>query len=125
MGTNRIRNNSGVINPQWSCYVDGVGIYSGSPFPYPENNWAFCSSYSLDDGPHTITVNITVTTGQTFWFDRIDYLPSTSVSLANKTIMLTSVDPAIQYGAGWHAYEEIGNWTQTQGAFLALDFYGM
>jgi hypothetical protein len=125
IGTTRIRNDSGVIDPQWSCFVDGVGIDNGTPFPYHENNWRLCSTNSLMDGPHTITVNATVARSQTFWFDRIEYLPSTSVSLANRTVMLTSVDPAIQYASGWRDYANIGNWTQTAGSVFALNFYGM
>lgn len=125
VGTNYIRNDSGVIDPQWSCYVDGVGLVSDSPYQYPENNWEFCRSTSLTDGPHTITVNATVTESQTFWFDRIEYTPSTSVSLANKTILLNNLDPAIQFSTGWNDYAEIGNWTQTQGSLVALNFYGM
>jgi len=124
VGTNHIRNDSGIIDPQWSCSVDGVNIDSGSPFQYPENNWRFCSAYNLMDGLHTITVNATVARNQTFWFDRIEYAPSTSASLANKTVMLTSVDPAIQYGPGWSSYANIGNWTQRQGGLFALNFYG-
>jgi len=124
LGTNHLRNDSGVTDPQWSCYVDGVGIDSGSPLLNPENNWVFCSSYSLTDGPHTITVNATVARRQTFWFDYLYYLPSKSVSLANKTIMLTNLDSAIQYGSGWNAYTSIANWTQTQGASVTLNFYG-
>lgn len=125
IGANNIRNDSGVIDPQWSCYVDGVGIDAGTPFPYPENNWLFCHSYALTDGPHTITVNATVAKSQTFWFDRIEYVPSSSVSLANKTITVDSPDPAMQFGNGWNDYAEIGNWTQTQNAVFAINFIGM
>jgi hypothetical protein len=124
MGTNQIRNDSGVIDPQWSCYVDGIGIDGASPFQYTENNWRFCSAYDITDGPHTLTVNATVARNQTFWLDRFEYVPSTSVSLANRTIMLTSTDPAIQFGSGWNNYANIGNWTQRHGALFALDFYG-
>ena len=88
IGTINIRNDSGIIDPQWSCYVDGVGIDTGSLIPYPENNWLLCSSYALADRPHTITVNATVAKSQTFWFDRIEYVPSSSVSLANETILV-------------------------------------
>src|SRR6266498_1272642 len=125
MGTNNLRNDSGITDPQWSCYVDGVSIQTGSPLLNPENNWMFCSSYALKDGPHTITVNATVAKSQTFWFDYIGYLPSKSVSLANKTIMLINVDSAIHYGSGWNAYGNIANWTQTQGDLVTLNFYGM
>ena len=126
LGTNHRRNDSGILDPQWSCYVDGVSIDAGSPILNPENNWVFCSSYSLKDGPHTITVNATVAKSQTFWFDYIRYLPSKSVSLANKMIMLNNIDPEIQYGGtGWNSFTSLANWTQTQGAFVTLNFYGV
>jgi hypothetical protein len=70
-------------------------------------------------------VNATVAKNQTFWFDRIEYIPSTSLSLSNKTIMVTSPDPAMQFATGWNDYAEIGNWTQTPGSVFAMNFYGM
>ena len=108
--------------PLWSCYVDGVEI---EPFEYTGNSWLFCHSNSLIDGPHTITVNVTVTNNQTFWFDRIEYVPSPGVSLANKVISVDSPDPAMKFSDGWIDYVQIGNWTQTLNAVFAMNFYGM
>ena len=125
VGINYIRNDSGVIDPQWLCYVDGVGIDNSGPYSFPENNWQLCYLYHLTDGPHTITVNVTVAKDQPFWFDRIEYLPSTSVSLANKTMLLNSADPAIQFGNGWQQYVEVGKLTNMPDAMVALNFRGM
>ncbi len=125
MGTNYIRNVSGMVDPQWLCYVDGVGIEASGPYPYPVNNWRLCFLYHLTDGPHTITVNVTVAENQPFWLDRIEYLPSTSVSHANKTILLQNTDPAILFGNGWLPYVEVGNLTNTQGAMVECNFRGM
>ena len=106
---------------QWSCFVDGVSINSTPPKrdQYPGNNWEFCSSDSLTDGPHIITVNATPTNNQTFWFDRIEYAPSSSAPLENKSILLNCSDPAIQYGSGWIDYA-----TSINNSTFVLNFYG-
>jgi len=116
MGVNHIRIDSGVVDPQWSCYVDGDRINTVmAPSEYPKNNWQLCSAI-VTYGSHTITVNATVTRNQTFWFDRMEYVPSTTVvvPVTNKTITLTSVDPEIQYGSGWNRLESIANWPWMQ-----------
>ena len=53
------------------------------------------------DGPHVLTVNATVAKNQTFWFDTIQYVPSASVPLASKAILVDSTDKALHYGAEW------------------------
>ena len=124
-GVNNIRNDSGVLDPQWACYLDGIAIATDPSIQSPENSWLYCHSYAMPDGPHTITVNATVGNNQTFWFDRIEYAPSSSVSLANKTILVKNTDSAMQFSNGWDDYLGIGNWTQTQNAIFATNFYGM
>ena len=123
IGSNQIRNDSSatISDLQWSCSVDGVNINSTLPsrFLYPGNNWEFCSSNTLTGGPHMMTVNATATNNQTFWFDRIEYAPSSSVSLQNKSIMITWNDPAISYGSGWNHYVALSN-----NSAFSLNFYG-
>ncbi|KAF9528097.1 hypothetical protein CPB83DRAFT_883694 [Crepidotus variabilis] len=55
-GSNNIRNDSGVLDPTWECFIDQQSIGASDPFPYVENNWPFCEK-SLSDGPHTLTIN--------------------------------------------------------------------
>lgn len=73
----------------------------------------------MADGSHTVTFNATVGTNQTLWFDKIQYVPSASVSLENQTIQLDAADPSIVYGAGWS-----GTQTQTNGSQVGCRFYG-
>lgn len=80
-GTNQWINPTGVINPSWQCAVDGVSVPPTTLSPStPENRLLYCEKDGLSDGPHLITVNATVS-NQTFWFDYIQYLPSSSASL--------------------------------------------
>ena len=127
IGSNQLRNDSSATvqsNLQLSCFVDGVSIDPTFPnrnhmTQYPGNNWKFCASDSLTDGPHIITVNATPTNNQTFWFDRIEYAPSSSISLENKTILLFWNDTAIQYGSGW-----LHSGADSNDSVLTLNFYG-
>jgi hypothetical protein len=103
--------------------VDGVQIgsyISRSPLlPTTSNNWIYCQNYKLKDGPHTLTLNATGTE-KTFWFDRIEYVPSATVPLDNKTISLASPsDGDLHFSAGWGFGQ-----TSQQGAHMTLDFVG-
>ena len=105
----------------WACFLDGVNVdktNQTSPGD-SENQLMFCQLLSLWDGPHAVTVSATVGGNQTFWFDKIQYIPSASVSLENKFIQLDQKDPAILYGSGWSSYQ-----TQTTGSLLVCNFYG-
>jgi len=124
MGTNNIRNDSGVLDPTWDCLVDNVSIGPTTPFPYVENNWVFCSKKDLTDGLHTLTLNATITKGQTFWFDNIQYIPSSSVSLENAAVMIDSLDPQLQYGSGWQALGDTANMTVKANSLFTFSFVG-
>lgn len=109
-----------VTDPQWACSVDGNGIDSSNPpFGNAENNLLFCHSDSLMNGSHTLTVDATLVENQTFWFDHLEYIPSSTVSLENKMILLPREDPALQFGSAWNNYA-----TKVMGARFALNFYG-
>ena len=125
LGTNLIRNDSGVIDPQWECFVDNVSIGSSAPFRYPENNWLFCPETPVQDGHHTLTIQTAVARNQTFWFDRIEYRPSPSLSLENQTIRVPYSDATIQYGNGWGNFGDFAKGTQRNGAVMTFNFYGM
>ena len=75
------------------------------------------------DGPHVLTVNATVAKNQTFWFDTIHYVPSASVPLASKAILVDSDDEALQYGNGWRVLGT-ANTTEKKGSVLNFEFYG-
>ena len=123
-GTNNIRNDSGVLDPTWDCFVDNISIGPSTPFQYPENNWVFCSQDKLVDGPHILTVNATVAKEQTFWFDDIQYAPSASVSLEDAAVVVDSLDPQLQYGAGWQALGGTANMTTQTNSIFTYDFTG-
>ena len=93
-GSNNIRNDSGVLDPTWECFVDNISIGASAPFQFPENNWVFCQQDTLVDGAHVLTVNATVSQNQTFWIDDIQYVPSASVSLDQKAIVVEHLGKA-------------------------------
>ncbi|KIK04615.1 hypothetical protein K443DRAFT_675866 [Laccaria amethystina LaAM-08-1] len=123
-GTMNIRNTSGVIDPKWACFVDGVAIPTIPPFQFPENNYPFCQQSQLPDGDHIITVNA-MSNGQAFWFDDIEYTPSLGVPLDNATIVVDHMDPSIHYGPGWLPLGDTANMTSTNGAKMNLQFTGV
>lgn len=125
IGTNNIRNDSGVLDPTWQCFVDDISIGASTPFIFPENNWVFCNQNSLVDGPHVLTVNATVLKNQTFWFDNIQYVPSASVPLDQAAIVVSHLDSQLQYGAGWGELGSIANMTLQNGSTFAFDFIGV
>ncbi|KAF9561139.1 hypothetical protein CPC08DRAFT_707577 [Agrocybe pediades] len=124
-GTNNLRNDSGVLDPQWECFVDKISIGATAPFQFAENNWVFCEQDQLEDGPHVITVNATVAKQQTFWFDQINYIPSVSVPLDNKGILVDNHDAALQFGDGWGALGGTANQTGKSGSTLTFQFVGV
>jgi hypothetical protein len=77
------------------------------------------------DGPHVLTVNVTILKNQTFWFDNIQYLPSASVPLNQAAIVVDNLDSQLQYGTGWMPLEDIANSTSVAGSMLIFDFVGM
>ncbi|KAF9053163.1 hypothetical protein BJ165DRAFT_1523887 [Panaeolus papilionaceus] len=126
-GSNNIRNDTGVIDPQWTCFVDNVPIRS-NPFAFFENNWVLCSppdTLVLQDGVHLLTINVTVAKSQTFWFDAIDYEPSASVPLTDKAIVVENNDPELQFGPGWQSLGGSANMTGIQGSTFTFYFNGV
>ena len=125
MGSNNILNSSGVLDPTWDCFVDGISIGPTTPFAFAENNWIFCKHLDLVDGPHILTVNATVLSNQTFWFDNIQYSPSAGVPLDNASIIVDSLDSQLHYGTGWGALGGGANMTTVTGSTFTFDFTGM
>ncbi|KAF8163682.1 hypothetical protein B0H34DRAFT_672630 [Crassisporium funariophilum] len=125
LGTNNIRNDSGVVDPSWECFVDEISIGAHNPYQFPLNNWVFCDVDQLVDGPHVLTVNATVARAQTFWFDQIQYVPSASVPLEQQTILVDSLDPELQFGPQWRNLADVANSTSTQGTQLVFNFTGI
>ena len=124
LGTSITTNASGTQDPTWECFIDNISIgWNISAGSGAENNWVLCQS-NLQDGPHVLTMNVTVLHDQTFWFDQIQYLPSSKVSLDNSTVRVDSSDPAVQYGSGWTELDGIVNLTQTTGSTVTYDFIG-
>ncbi len=121
---------SGVPDPSWECFIDGISIGSTKPFQFPENNWLYCAHSALLDGPHVLTVNATVTKSKTFWFDRIQYVPSSTVPLNNKYIYINNLDQQLlqdAYGPGWEAIpgDSERNMTQQTNSSFTFEFVGM
>ncbi|KAF8805440.1 hypothetical protein BYT27DRAFT_7085298 [Phlegmacium glaucopus] len=123
-GTINIRNDSGVVDPTWQCFIDNISINPIPPSPDPQNNWIFCEEDTLLDGPHIITVNVTVLKSQTFWIDKIQYLPSPSVPLDQAAIVVDSGDPQLQYGQGWQVWY-YANTTTVTGSTFTYNFIGV
>lgn len=125
-GSNNLLNSSGVLDPTWECFIDGISIGAAPPFQFPENNWLFCSQNTLIDGPHVLTVNATVLKKQTFWLDYIEYLPSASVPLDGKAILIDNLDPQVEaaFGSGWGALGGTANETGQTNSVFTFNFTG-
>ena len=125
LGTSITTNASGTQDPTWECFVDNISIgWNLSAGARTENHWVFCQSGLLPDGPHVLSTNVTVLRQQTFWFDQIQYVPSSNVPLDNSTVMIDSTDPAVQYSSGWTELDGIVNLTKAAGSTVTFQFFG-
>ena len=125
LGTSITTNASGTQDPTWECFIDNISIgWNFSPGSENENNWVFCQNDQLLDGPHVLSMNVTVLHLQNFWFDQIQYLPSSNVPLYNSTLRVDSSDPAVQYSSGWTESLDIVNLTQSAGSTVTFQFFG-
>ncbi|TFK31633.1 hypothetical protein BDQ12DRAFT_693806, partial [Crucibulum laeve] len=122
-GTTAIHNNSGVLDPWFECFIDGIRI-DNSSFTFVENNWVLCQAPKpFTDGKHELTVNIT-SAGTTFWFDDIQYVPSPDVPLDTTTILIDDSDPAIVYDNQWQALGGTSRMTTKTGGSMTFNFTG-
>ena len=122
-----IKSASGTQDPTWECFIDNISIgrnISAGEFGMTENNWVLCQIDQLQDGPHILSLKVTVLHQQTFWIDQIQFLPSSNVPLDNSTVRVDSSDPSIQYSSGWKESDGIVNLTQNSGSTIAYEFFG-
>ncbi|KAJ3554356.1 hypothetical protein NP233_g12439 [Leucocoprinus birnbaumii] len=125
-GTNNETNFNTDPDPTWECFIDDISISRYPPSQLVENNWKFCGTSGLPDGNHTLKVNVQVKSpSQTFWFDKIRYIPSPSLSLENRTILVDSSDPAVQYDAQWSALGDNANMTTKSSSIATVNFVGV
>jgi len=123
-GTNSIRNSSGVIDPSWNCYLNGVQLNSLPPFRNPENNWPMCGIDGLLDMNHTFTLSVS-TFGQLFWFDYLLYTPSPSSALQNDSVVLVPFsDSSLVYDSSWQFWSNSSALTRTPKASIQFQFKG-
>ncbi|KAJ7473637.1 hypothetical protein B0H11DRAFT_2195596 [Mycena galericulata] len=97
---------SGVLNPSWTCLVDGTAITNPSPtFRFPENNWMLCCSFELVPAVHTLEVQ-TTTTGQPFRLDAIEVTPLPGAKVGPGVVRVWNNDSSVVFGPGWVATNE-------------------
>ncbi|KAF8811573.1 hypothetical protein BYT27DRAFT_7240265 [Phlegmacium glaucopus] len=125
LGTSITTNASGSQIPTWECFVDDNSIGWNTVLQFAENNWVFCDNGQLQDGPHVLSVRAKVSNQQTFWFDQIQYIPSSNVSLDQSLLRVDSSDPVMRYSSGWQPLSDIVNLTQTAGSTLTYQFSGV
>ena len=128
-GSNNPREDNGVIDPQWECFLDDVRVPPTAHFGPGENNWHMCELLTAADGPHTLHVNVTVQREQVFWFDSIQYAPSASVDLTNKDLLIDAKDDVLQAAMlasrAWQPWGPAANFTTVPGTSFKFDFVGM
>ncbi|KAH9484522.1 hypothetical protein JR316_0004004 [Psilocybe cubensis] len=124
LGFNNIRNDSGVIDPSWECFVDNISIGQSKPSIAVDNYWTMCDHDQLVDGQHVITVNATVMKEQTFWVDQIRYVPSSYVPLDTAAVVVDNTDPAITFGDGWSNLGNFCNATNAANSIVTFPFNG-
>jgi hypothetical protein len=123
-GTNSIRNSSGVIDPLWTCYLNGVQINSPPPFRFQENNWRMCATDGLLDMNHTFTLSVS-TLGRPFLFDYLVYTPSPNSALQSDVILVPFSDSNLIYDSSWQFWSNLSALTRTRNAAVQFQFTGM
>lgn len=124
-GTNQWNVSSGVTNPSWQCIVDGVNVPPQLlNTTSPDNGLLYCDGGELADGAHVITLNASVANQQTFWFDYIEYVPTT-IPVDQAPLLVYPGDSQFQYGAGWGPILfPGGNLTGQNGSTFSFQFSG-
>jgi len=97
-GSNTMPNNP----VAWECFVDEISIGAAGNMADVDNNWLFCEQDQLLDGPHILTLNVTVAS-QIVWFDQIQYVPSANDPLDQKAVLIDNMDSEVLlgFGEGW------------------------
>lgn len=122
MGSNIAQNGT---YAKWACSVDGTNISTEPVSTTDENNRYLCSKYGMDDGPHSLTLRAIVDANQTFWFDRIQYLPTPGFPVTNVTTAVWSSDSEPKYDSSWTYKENTCRMTTQYGSMATFDFYGV
>jgi hypothetical protein len=115
---------AGAFDPSWECFVDNISIGATKPRIHAENNQLLCEQKGLVDTLHELTVNVH-TTGQTFWFDRIQYTPSPRLSSDNAVFLVDNNDIRMVFDSNWFAIRSPNDTTQTPGSTAKFLFNGM
>ncbi|KAH6893731.1 hypothetical protein BKA70DRAFT_1118977 [Coprinopsis sp. MPI-PUGE-AT-0042] len=133
-GSNNPLNESGIVTPSYECFLDGVKFGEQTTFPYPANNWDFCNWEDKDGVGRTHTLSLEVKTdGQTFFADKIKYVPTEGSKAAKENgggegsenvVEIPRGDLAIKLGEGWGPLGSTANFTTTKGATAEIEFYG-
>jgi hypothetical protein len=112
-------------DPTLQCFIDDASIGRDTPFAFAENNWRLCAQTGLEDGLHKLSIQVKVQSpAKTFWLDQIRYIPSPTLLLDNRTIMIDNTDPAVQFDANWSKLGGTANITTKQNSIAQVQFIG-
>lgn len=109
-GTNEAQSN---LNPTFNCFVDESNIGRVEPSGLGENNVQFCSK-TLPDGYHRLRIDVQAESNQTFWLDRLHFIPSATISQQERVIVFENTDPAIQLDSQWTTLGSDGSANMTR-----------
>jgi hypothetical protein len=104
--------------------VDDILITTTNYAAASMNRLLLCYDQELTDSQHRLSVRTNVSTGHTFWFDYIDYVPSASVPMQSY-MLIDNLDSAVTYGPGWKPLLDSASYTTTSGSECRLNFTGM
>ncbi|KAJ2926129.1 hypothetical protein H1R20_g10968, partial [Candolleomyces eurysporus] len=121
VGTNDLVLRDDVADIDWDCILDGRTVSREPYFPETANNWWFCSFSDLIAGAHAIGVRIK-TSGRSFLFDQIQYMPSGIVD--GEVVAAFRDDADLQYSNGWEPWEELAHTTLVRGSTATFRFNG-
>ncbi|KAF5317886.1 hypothetical protein D9611_014856 [Ephemerocybe angulata] len=124
-GTLQAVNQSGTIDPRWTCSIDDRIVPISPITPYPLNNWPLCDFTSIGAGVHNITVRI-VSEQKHFWLDYIDYVPSPNPTIPTKPAFnqIDDQDNSIFYDDSWSRIGDFSMYTSRPGGRMTTNFTG-
>ncbi|KAJ3567695.1 hypothetical protein NP233_g6197 [Leucocoprinus birnbaumii] len=114
-------------HPDWECFVDGNSLAGvellGHPVPSVAKRW--CGTSGLLDGNHSFEIQVKVQSPSlNFYLDQIRYIPSPTLPLDNRTVLIENNDPGVDLDKGWFDGGELGNITSTNGSVAQVKFFG-
>ena len=115
----------GVLDPSYTCTVNGISVDPQSPATaWPRNGALLFTGGGPDQGNHTVFLTALSNTSA-FYFDFLQYLPDANSNPEEPTVNIEHADLAVEYLNGAWTAELYGMMTEQKDAKMRISFTGV